>query len=342
MIFGALEESTCASKGMEMAVGVQDGLSIEENYVSILRTESNMRFLSNKEETEALLQPQQDIILPMLQNMMQKIKSTEIELAMAGYFDASAEASEICKQLLRNIKNTQSNYQSMDSFLASILGCTTATTSSSLALETFYVRSNPFSTTTRSNFRQIHDKYSSILQTIKSSHKKVARKLKIVKTIKKLSKTCLIMACGAVAIGTAAHLMFFSLLIGSALMGLSPVALKRRITRLKGSKTKSLQRLQEQLDTAAKGTYVLGRDFDTVSHLAVRLSDSIERENSMVMYCMEMVDEKFPVQEMVMELMRSCCNSRRLAEELEEHVGMCLATINRARVLVIEEISKQA
>uniref|UniRef100_A0ACD6AQ82 Uncharacterized protein n=1 Tax=Avena sativa TaxID=4498 RepID=A0ACD6AQ82_AVESA len=230
----------------------------------------------------------------------------------------------------------------MDSYLASILGCTTATSSTSLALETFSARSNPFSTTTRSNFRQIHDKYSSVLQTIKSSHKKVARKLKIVKTIKKLSRTCLIMACGAVVIGTAAHLMLFSLLVGSALMGLCPIALKRRITRLKLSKTKSLQRLQEQLDTAAKGTYVLGRDFDTVSHLAVRLSDGIERENSMATYCMAMVDAKFPVQEMVMELRRSCCNSRRLAEDLEEHVGMCLATINRARVLVIEEIARQA
>jgi hypothetical protein len=323
---------------MEMPVGVQDGLNIEEKYVKMLRTESNMRFLTNKEEIEAL---QQDIILPMLDNMLQKIKSTEIELAMAGYFDASAEASEICKQLLRNIKNTQSNYQSMDSFLASILGCTTATSSTSLGIETFPVKSNPFSTTTRSNFRQIHDKYSSVLQTIKSSHKKVAKDLKIVKTIKKISRTCLLMACGVVAISSAAHLMLFSLLVGSAIMGLCPMALKKRITRLKRSKTKSLQRLQEQLDTAAKGTYVLGRDFDTVSHLAVRLSDGIERENSMAMYCKGMVGEKIPVHEMVMELRRSCCNSRRLAEELEEHVGICLATINRARVLVIEEISKQ-
>lgn len=332
--------------GMEMRVGIQDGLSIEEEYVNTLRTRSNMRFLLNKqeyeEEMEDLLQPQKDLILPMLHKMMQEIKSTELGLAMTGYFDASTEASEICRQLLRNIKNTQSNYQSMDNFLASILGCTTATSSTPLALETFPVRSNPFSTTTRSKFRQIHDKYSSILQTIKSSHKKVAKKLKIMKVIKRLSRACLIIACGAVAIGITAHLLFFSLLVGSAVMGLCPFVLKRRITRLKRSKTKSLRQLQEQLDTVAKGTYVLGRDFDTVSDLVVRLSDGIERENTMAMYCMEMVDEKFPVQEMVMELRRSCSTSKRLAGELEEHVGLCLATIYRARDLVIEEMSKQA
>ncbi|KAF7097376.1 hypothetical protein CFC21_099200 [Triticum aestivum] len=325
---------------MEMLAGVQDGLNIEQEYINAMRTQSNVRFLSNKEEMEALLQPQQDLILPMLHKMGQK-KSAEIKLAMSGYFDASAEASEICKQLLRNIKNTESNYQSMDSFLASI-GCTTAPSSTSLALETIPGRSNPFSTTTRSNFRQIHDRYSSVLKTIKSSHRKVAKKLKIVKIIKKLSRTCLVIAGGAVAIGIAAHLLVFSLLVGSALMGLCPIAVKRRVTRLKRSKTESLQQLQEQLDTAAKGTYVLGRDFDTVSQLAVRLSDGIERENAMATYCMEMVDEKYPVQEMVLELRRSCSSSRRLAIELEEHVGLCLATIHRARVLVIEEISKQA
>ncbi|KAL5215973.1 hypothetical protein ABZP36_007374 [Zizania latifolia] len=108
------------------------------------------------------------------------------------------------------------------------------------------------------------------------------------------------------------------------------------------SRTRSLLQLQEQLDTAAKGTYVLGRDLDTVSHLVARLSDGIERENAMARCCAERVDGSFPVQEMVTELRRSCSSSRKLTEELEEHVCLCLATIHRARVLVITEISKQA
>jgi len=46
--------------------------------------------------------------------------------------------------------------------------------------------------------------------------------------------------------------------------------------------------------------------------------------------------------EMVGELRRSCSASWRLAEELEEHVCLCLATIHRARVLVIQEINQPA
>ncbi|GJN27644.1 hypothetical protein PR202_gb15685 [Eleusine coracana subsp. coracana] len=103
----------------------------------------------------------------------------------------------------------------------------------------------------------------------------------------------------------------------------------------------SLLRLREQLDVAAKGTFVLGRDLDTVSHLVARLSDGIERENAMAMCCVERVEERRSVVEMVRELRRSCSSSRRLAEELEEHVCLFLATIHRARGLVIQEISRQ-
>ncbi|KAF8715182.1 hypothetical protein HU200_027737 [Digitaria exilis] len=48
---------------------------------------------------------------------------------MAGYFDASAEASKMCRQLLSKIRSTQSNYQSMDSFLASMSDGTACSTS---------------------------------------------------------------------------------------------------------------------------------------------------------------------------------------------------------------------
>ncbi|KAK8448804.1 hypothetical protein SEVIR_7G104800v4 [Setaria viridis] len=332
-------------------------LDIEQEYSSMLRTQSNARFLFKKyqseEEMEALLETQKDLIPPALHNIMvHRRTSSEIERAMADYFDASTEAIEICRQLLRNIKDTQSNYQSMDSFLASITDSTASTSASApLALKSFPVTSNPFCTTTRSNFRQIHDKYSSILQSIRSSHRKLGRKLKIMKAFKKLSRAFLVMACGgasAAAIGAASHRLFFGVLIGAAAAGLLPIALKRRIAgkarKEKGSSKTcmSLLRLQEQLDTAAKGTYVLGQDLDTVSNLVVRLSDGIERENAMARCCEERSGERSSVLEMVNELRRSCSSSRRLTDELEEHVCLLLATIHKARILVIQEISKKA
>lgn len=246
---------------------------------------------------------------------------------MADYFDASTEALEICRQLLQNIKDAQSNYQSMDSFLASI--------SASNALFPLTSSSNPFCTTTPSNLRPIHDKYSCILESIRSSHRSVGRKLKMVMAVKKLSRALVVMAGGAAAaaaFGTGAHLLFFGLLLaGTARAG----------TKKPSSKTmSSLLQLQQQLDTAAKGTYVLGQDLDTVGNLVARLSDDIERENILATWCVERADERSLVLEMANELRRSCSSSRRLTDELEEHVCVFLATIHRARNLVIQEISK--
>ncbi|CAO1939794.1 unnamed protein product [Urochloa humidicola] len=343
-----------------MAAHAQEALNIEEEYSSMLRTQSNARFLFKKhqteEEMEAFLETPEDIITPVLHNMlMRRRTSSEIERAMADYFEASTEAIEICRQLLRDIKNTQSNYQSMDTFLSSIADSTansTASTSASVstALKSFPVTSNPFCSRTQRSFRQIHDKYTSILQSIRSSHRRVARKLKIVKAIKKLSRGLLVVACGgaaAAAIGVASHLVFLGFLIGAAAAGILPIAIKRIAAKAKkekrSSKTmSSLLRLQEQLDTAAKGTYVLGQDIDTVSSLVARLSDGIERENAMARCCEERSGERTSVMEMVNELRKSCLSSRRIAEELEEHVCLLLATIYKARILVIQEISNKS
>ncbi|CAN6234986.1 unnamed protein product [Urochloa humidicola] len=341
-----------------MTAPVQEALNIEEEYSSMLRTQSNARFLFKKhqseEEMEALLETPEDIITPVLHNiMMRRRTSSEIEHTMADYFGASTEAIEICRQLLRDIKNTQSNYQSMDNFLASITESTASTSASAPpALKSFPVTSNPFCTKNRSNFRQIHDKYSCILRSIRSSHRRVARKLKIVKAVKKLSRALLVVVCGgaaAAAVGAASHLVFFGFLIGAAAAGLLlPIALKKRIAanakkeKRSGKTMSSLLRLHEQLDIAAKGAYVLGQDLDTVSSLVARLADGIERENAMARCCEERLGERSSVMEMVNELRKSCSSSKRIAEELEEHVCLLLATIYKARVLVIQEFSKKS
>jgi hypothetical protein len=91
----------------------------------------------------------------------------------------------------------------------------------------------------------------------------------------------------------------------------------------------------------AKGSYVLGQDLDTVSTLVARLSNAIERENTLARWCMERADERTSVLEMANELRRSCSSSRRLTEELEEHVCLFIANIHRAGNMVIQEISKK-
>jgi hypothetical protein len=149
--------------------------------------------------------------------MMHRRTSSEIELAMVGYFNFSDEASEICRQFLTNIKNAQSNYISMGCFLATISDSVAATDGAVATTAAPPPSCGATRSATRSSFRRVHDMYSSILRGIKSSHRKVARKLKVVRAIRKISQECLVVACGAAAaasVALAAHRLFFGLLVG--------------------------------------------------------------------------------------------------------------------------------
>lgn len=99
-----------------------------------------------------------------------------------------------------------------------------------------------------------------------------------------------------------------------------------------------LSKVGKQIDVAAKGTYILNRDFDTLSRLVARLHDEVEHKKAMVRFCWERREDKFCLQ-VVKEIKKSDVGFRKQVQELEEHVYLCLVTINRARALVIREMT---
>lgn len=102
--------------------------------------------------------------------------------------------------------------------------------------------------------------------------------------------------------------------------------------------TKKASKVCDQLDLAAKGTYILSRDFDTMSRLVARLHNEIERNREMIRFWIERKEDKKLGLEILKELRKSEVGFRKHVEELEEHVYLCLVTINRARALVATEI----
>ncbi|CAJ2666311.1 unnamed protein product [Trifolium pratense] len=219
---------------------------------------------------------------------------------MLSYFEVSAEASHICGDLLKSTKQVKYNHKYLQRTLEIMDYDDFPDKFDQIIfeLDSFIITKNPFSNHRNNEFKCISDSHSSLLNHLKSMRKRVARKIKIMKFLKK----------------------------GCCLLALIMVP------------TKFLGEIYAQIDIAAKGTYILNRDLDTMSRLVTKLHDEVEHNKEMVQFCLERKYDRFTIQ-IVREFIKSENGFRQQVEELEEHVYLCLLTINRARGLVIKEMT---
>lgn len=263
---------------------------------------------------------------------------------MLKYFDISAEASKFCSHLLKGINQIQSNYLIIQRVLDEIDDHQDYSPENvkEIVSELNYllvVGINPFSNPNKLDFKLIHEKHSSMLQCLKSMRKKVGKKIKIIKYFQKASGICITATCGVIAVAAmvlAAH-TFTAVFMGPAIFSFPFKRLAKKISSLPFLRSGLLRKVGDQLDLAAKGTYILNRDFDTMSRLVARVHDALEHNKVMVQSCLERREDRFCLQVMK-ELKKGDLGFRKQLEELEEHVYLCLVTINRARSLVIKEM----
>ncbi|XVF37195.1 hypothetical protein REPUB_Repub19eG0125100 [Reevesia pubescens] len=348
-----------SKRGEKELRDARKSLNVNEEYLSALRTKSYVEIFSKAQllainepsspsysfhhKIFQLLEPCQDTIPSILESAILS-KIPELKTLILNYFDISAEASKICGHLLTKINQIQYNYQFMQRALDSFDEYYSPEKVRVIIseLNSFTILKNPFSNPNKNDFKIIHDKYSSVLHHLKLKRKQVGRKIKLIKFVHKASGICLTAACGLVviiAIVIAAHTLA-ALFIAPAILSF-PIKLfkkKKLISFLPCLKCGILRKVGDQLDVAAKGTYILNRDFDTMSRLVSRLHDEVEHNKAMIQICLERREDKFCLQ-VVKELKKSNVVFRKQVEELEEHVYLCLVTINRARALVIKEMT---
>ncbi|KAE9611355.1 hypothetical protein Lalb_Chr06g0161631 [Lupinus albus] len=346
------------SQDVEEDGDAQKSSNFQEEYHKTLRTKSYADFFNkvqllakhpsiyhnHNRFSEILLEPGQETIHSIIDSASLS-KTPELKNLMLSYFDISAEASHICSHLLISINQVHSNYQ----FIQRALDINNHHDPSDQHFEliifelySFIFSNNPFSNLKNQDFKLINDKYSSVFHHLKSMRKKVGRKIKLMKHLKKTTRICFTAACGLITVTTVvivAHTFTALIIMGPAFLIFPFKHLKRKLRRrYKMFQSASLSKVYDQLDIAAKGTYILNRDFETMSRLVARLHDEIEHNRSIVQVCLDRNEDKFSLQ-IVKELKKNDIGFRKQVEELEEHVYLCLVTINRARALVIKEMN---
>lgn len=342
---------------------LQSESNVNEEYMQAFRTKSftdilakvhgdNGRSLSKEEQTsspihlsqihEQFLEPQQEKLLNMVGN------SNPHELLLE-YFKGSLEAFKLCSSLLDRINQARTDYKIIQRALKLGQMMTMGDNYSSFKcrcildeLAGFAGINNPLAGPSRVQFGQVQELYRIMLKDLISKRMKARRRAKLIRFCKKASGVIFVLIIGALFITSIVVVVYTS--IGIAAM---PVILcsssgflhKRRITPEKGYRERPLVRLAAQLDAAARGTYIVDQDFDTMSRLVTRLHDEIEHMKAVIGLCLRSQKEGL-LQEALKELKsEEACFLEQL-EELEAHIYLCFLTINRARKLVLQELQK--
>ncbi|KAK6938997.1 Protein of unknown function DUF677 [Dillenia turbinata] len=342
--------------------------NVNEEYMKAFRTRSYLEMWSKVEDkiggisidrllsssslpldvhlSQHLLEPQQET----LDNM---IETHDPHYLLIDYFKATSEACTTCEIILRSIHQTRGNHRRIERVINLAkrvqnegVDCTNDQCHAIHGeLASFTELSNPLSAISPKQFDEIHERYGFLLQRLTSKAKKFRRRSKLVRFCQKAFGLSLIVSY--VILMTALLLFAAHSVVGivaaSGVVGLcmcSKRVNKVVLHRHQGLWRRGLiqRRLGSQLDVAARGIYILIKDFDTMSRLVSRLQDEAEHYKSVAGICVMNGASTQVLREVVKEFNTHETSFLEQLEELEEHIHLCFLTINRSRRLVLQEI----
>ncbi|XP_010275646.1 PREDICTED: UPF0496 protein At3g49070 [Nelumbo nucifera] len=330
-------------------------LDVREEYANAFRTESYIEFWTRvldlthgdaatsipMESTTAaarlpsyrlfaehLLDPDQPAVTKILA-LSQPQNHSENHSLLTNYFSETANASLLCGLLLKDIDQTRTRYHPLKTTIES-LDTTKCFPVLLDRLAEFSNSLNPFDSSASSPRRvqAVQASCNELLKQLELRREKARAQLQLVNGLKRGSAIFLVVLTASVVIIAATHA--FAMLV--AVPGFVTASLKLASTR-------RLARMSAQLDAAAKGTYILNRDLETISRLVARLDGELEHVHAMVRFWLERRDDQIhAIREVARQLRKNNSSFSEQLDELEEHLYLCFMTINRARSLVVKEV----
>lgn len=277
--------------------------------------------------TEQLLEPDQSMVI----RLLDLVKTHSL---IRDYFSETANASVLFGLLLKDIDRIRIRYRSFKTIINSLETARILSVNRFSGIITrlteFSNLANPLapSAPTASQVRVTQTGCSELLKQLELSRDKARAKLKLLNISKHGSATFLVAISVSLTIIVASHALALLVAAPGLIAASFELASTRRLARVSG-----------QLDAAAKGTYILNRDLDTISRLVVRLNDELEYMRSVVKFWLERGDSRLQASgEVARQLKKNDASFSQQLDELEEHLYLCFMTVNRARNLVMKEI----
>ncbi|KAG1359449.1 putative UPF0496 protein 2 [Cocos nucifera] len=196
---------------------------------------------------------------------------------------------------------------------------------------------NPLSPINLAHFHYLHACYRPLVARLTKANRRIARRAHLTRVAKKASGVILIGVCGAAVV--AALVIAAHAVVGIGLA--AAVAARPRVgwrwIRGRVGGESYLKRVGAQVDAAAKGAYIVGSDLDTVSRMVRRAHDEVEHGRDVARLVLR-IRERQLVREAAREVEGGEEELAEQLNELEEHIYLCLITINRSRRMVAQEM----
>ncbi|XP_057778000.1 UPF0496 protein At3g19330-like [Salvia miltiorrhiza] len=273
-----------------------------------------------------------------LQEALSRIKPNSLTHLAATYFDHSEHSSRLYLLLYQRICNARLLYTPMHNLLDDLpveihsdyysLSPSQCDLAFNVFLQ-FDCVENPFLSPDSHSFHNTRQRLTQLREQLDHHLKKSQSRLHLIRHCSRGPAFCLIAAAvgvvmSAVAIATHALVALVACPICPAI--------------LPSSMSKKEQIHLAQLDAAAKGAYVLRNDLDTIDRLVSRLRAAVENDRLLIHLGLERGRDKYGIQEILKQLQRNRPSFVQQLVDLEEHLFLCFAAINRARLLLLQEI----
>jgi hypothetical protein len=268
---------------------------------------------------------------------------TELTRLAADYLGSTHQASLLCLSLCRGLRRARTLYGPITDLLSLIPEVQQlAASHRDCAFDAFLLfdqMPNPFPAPAV-GFQGMHRSFAGLKNHLHLRILKVRRRRQLLRWAKRGSCTCLI-ACAA---GAAITGILLATHVITALLATAPAcaASSSSCCPLAAS-MKRLQKHMDQLDATARASYVLNNDVDTIERLVGRLHATVESDKMLVRLGLERGrGQHHTIEEVVWQLRKNHPSMLRQLNDLEEHICLYFAAVNRARLLLVHHLNAQS
>ncbi|GJN03047.1 hypothetical protein PR202_ga20450 [Eleusine coracana subsp. coracana] len=268
---------------------------------------------------------------------------TELTRLVADYLRCTHQASLLCLSLHRALRRARALYGPITDLLAFVPHAPhLAAAQCDCAFDAFLLfdqMPNPFPAPAV-GFYGMHQSFAGLRNHLQLRLLKVRRRRQRLRCAARGSGICLISCAAGAAIAgilLATHTI-------TALLAAAPAcaASSSSCCPLVASMNR-LQKHMDRLDATARGTYVLNNDVDTIDRLVGRLHATVESDKMLVRLGLDRGRRQHhTIEEVVRQLRKNHPSLLRQLADLEEHICIYFAAVNRARLLLVDHLNSQS